>query len=217
MTTTPIRTATLPPLGLQGRQNLLTLLSNLAAANALAWPLDAYRGSDENGIWHLGRAEFAGDGPVTFALAPDVLNATYGNRAAARIQRMEVTLVLGEYDPTLLEEDAVWFGATLQIAGNSEMAAGARVRLVQPGVINLSQHRGSELRPVGQRTVNAVVARLRLERDVDAGSVRVFFNDESLGEPVPMLPGEALQPVLYVRGGGVIVSVTDWRITLHAG
>ncbi|MCE2488694.1 MAG: hypothetical protein J4G17_01790 [Anaerolineae bacterium] len=217
LTATPLRTATLPPLGLQGRQNLLTLLSNLAAADSLAWPLDAYSASDGNGIWHLGRADSAGGSPVTFALAPDVLDAAYGNRAATRIRRMEVTLVLGEYDPTLLQEDSVWFGATLQNAGDSEMAAGARVRLVQPGVINLSQHRGSELRPVGQRTVNAVVARLRLERDLDAGSVRVFFNDESLGEPVPMVPGEALQPVLYVRGGGVIVSVTDWQITLQAG
>lgn len=216
-TATPIPSATLPPLGLQGRQDLLTLLAGLAAGDALTWPTDAYTTGDDNGIWHLGRENAAGDGPVTFALAPDVLDAAYGNRAAARIRRMEVTLVLGQYDPTLLQEDLVWFGATLQIAGNSEMVAGARVRLVQPGVINLSQHRGSELRPVGQRTVNAVIARLRLERDIDSGSVRMFFNDESLGEPVPMVPGEALQPLLYVQGGGVIVSVTDWQITLGAG
>ncbi|MCY3908001.1 MAG: hypothetical protein OXF63_12215 [Anaerolineaceae bacterium] len=222
-TATPLRTATplpgvtLPPLGLQGRQNLLTLLASLAAGDALNWPTDAYRTGDENGIWHLGREDPAGDGPVVFALAPDALDAAWGNQAATRIRRMEVTLVLGDYDPTLLQEESIWFGATLQVAGDSQMAAGARVRLVQPGVINLSQHRGSELRPVGQRTVNAVVARLRLERDMDAGSVRVFLNDETLGEPVPMVPGEALQPVLYVQGGGVIVSVTDWQITLSPG
>ena len=216
-TATPVPSATLPPLGLQGRQNLLTLLASLAARDALTWPQDAFRAGDENGVWHLGREDPAGDGPLNFALSSDVLDEAYGNRAATRIRRMEVTLVLGDYDPTLLQEDSIWFGATLQIAGDPQMAAGARVRLVQPGVINLSQHRGSELRPVGQRTVNAVVARLRLERDMDAGSVRVFFNDESLGEPVPMVPGEALQPLLYVQGGGVIVSVTDWQITLGPG
>ena len=216
-TATPPPSPTLPPLGLQGRQDLLTLLSGLAASDALAWPLDAYATGDDNGIWRIGRENAAAEGPALFALAPEALDAAYGNRAAARIRRMEVTLVLGEYDPTLLQEDAVWFGAMLQNADDPETAAGARVRLVQPGVINLSQHRGSELRPVGQRTVNAVVARLRLERDVEAGSVRVFFNDESLGEPVPMVPGEALQPLIYVQGGGVVVSVTDWKITLSPG
>lgn len=217
LTATPLPTATLPPQGLQGRQNLLTLLAEQASAGALPWPAEVFAPDAADGTWKLGRSGVGDGSRIEVGFSPEMLDAAYGNRAASRIRRMEVTLVLSDYNPPLLLEDAVWFGAILQAAGDPDAAAGVRLRLVQPGVINLSRHRGAELRAIGQRTLNAVVAQLRLERDVDTGTVRVFFNDEALGEPVPMLPGQALQPLLYVRGGGVIVSVTAWQLTLHPG
>lgn len=216
LTATPLPSPTLPPLGLDGRQNLLNLLAAMNATEGLPWPAEVFSPAEE-GAWRLGHVGVAGGDRIEIALSAEALDAAYGNRAAGRITRMEVTLVLSDYNPPLLLEDNVWFGAALQDGDDPASSAGARVRLVQAGVINLSMHRGAELRAVGQRTVNAVVARLRLERDADSGRVRVFFNDEALGEAVPMPPGRALLPLLYVRAGGVVVSVLDWQITLQPG
>jgi hypothetical protein len=88
-----------------------------------------------------------------------------------------------------------------------------RIELAQPGVINLIQRDGTETHTVSQRSVGAVVARIRLERTED-GQVIVLFNDEQIGQPV-QLDGTGVIPVLFVKEGGVIVSVTDWSITLR--
>ena len=52
---------------------------------------------------------------------------------------------------------------------------------------------------------------------MEDGTLRVFFNDEALGEPIPLAAGLALLPTLYVRSGGVVVSVTSWQLTLQPG
>ena len=217
LTATPLPTATLPPLGLQGRQDLLALLDNLRISGELPWSAEIFAPAAQSDAWRLGLAGVGDGAPVSVGLTRELLERVYGNEAATRIRRMEVTLVLSDYNPPLLLEDAVWFGATLQSAEDPAAAGGIRVRLVQPGVINLSQLRGEELITVGQRTVNAMVARLRLERDMEEGALRLFFNDEALGAPVPLAPGQALLPILYVRGGGVVVSVASWQLTLQPG
>ncbi len=217
LTATPLPPATLPPLGLQGRQDLLSLLDKLRGSGSLPWSDGDFAPAAGGDTWQLGRAA-AGDGARLVALLPPaLLDAAYGNQAATRIRRMEVTMVLGDYDPALLEEDAVWFGAALQAADEPGSAAGVRVRLLQPGVINLAQQRGRELQAIGQRSINAMVARLRLERDMEDGTLRVYFNDEALGTPVALTPGQALTPLLYVRGGGVVVSIASWQLTLQPG
>ena len=78
------------------------------------------------------------------------------------------------------------------------------------------QRTGDTTRTVSQRSVNAAVVRVRLERDVQTGNVTIFFNDEQIGQPMPLAAADApVVPVLFVRDGGVIVSVSDWRITLR--
>ena len=55
-----------------------------------------------------------------------------------------------------------------------------------------------------------------MERDLQTGAITTFFNDEQVGQPMTLAPGNvALLPVLFVKDGGVIVSVTDWQITLN--
>ena len=217
LTATPLPTATLPPLGLQGRQNLLALLGDLGEDADLPWSAQVFAPAAVGNAWRLGLESGGDGGRIDVGLTPELLELAYGNEAATRIRRMEVTLVLSDYDPLLLQEEAVWFGAALQAAADPEAAAGVQLRLVRPGVINLSQRSGTGLRTLGQRTVNAVVARLRLERNMDDGTLRVFFNDEALGEPIPLAPGQALLPTLYVRSGDVVVSVTSWQLTLQPG
>ena len=217
LTATPLPTATLPPLGLQGRQNLLALLGDLGEDADLPWSAGVFAPAISGDAWRLGLESGGDGGRIDVGLTPELLELAYGNEAATRIRRMEVTLVLSDYEPSLLQEEAVWFGAALQAADDPEAAAGVQLRLVRPGVVNLSQRSGSALRTLGQRTVNAVVARLRLERNMDDGTLRVFFNDEALGEPIPLASGQALLPTLYVRSGGVVVSVTSWQLTLQPG
>ena len=93
---------------------------------------------------------------------------------------------------------------------------GLQVLVTQPGVINLARRTGDTLEYVSQRSINTVVVRIRLERDVTTGDLSMFFNDEQLGKAVPFTkPDAPITPVLFVHGGGVIVSVTDWTVTLH--
>jgi hypothetical protein len=91
-----------------------------------------------------------------------------------------------------------------------------QVQLVQDGVINLVQRSGDDLQTLSQRTVNAVIVRLRLERDIQTGAITLFFNDEQLGDAIALGPSDApLIPLLFVKDGGVIISVTDWQVTLR--
>jgi hypothetical protein len=129
---------------------------------------------------------------------------------------MEATLTLTTFNPPMLLDNNVYFGVLLQDAANPNATAGLQVQLVQAGVINVGQRSGDRVNTVSQRSVNVPAARIRLERDLQTGAITTFFNDEQVGQPMPLAPGNvALLPVLFVKDGGVIVSVTDWQITLN--
>ncbi len=149
---------------------------------------------------------------IYIRLTPELLETYFGNNAVSRIRRVEATMTLTTFNPPLLLDNAVYFGALLEDAGNPGAAAGLQVQLADAGVINLGQRTGETVRTISQRSVNAVVVRVRLERDPQSGAITTFFNDEQLGEPI-QLTGESVIPVLFVKDGGVIVSVTDWRVT----
>jgi hypothetical protein len=88
--------------------------------------------------------------------------------------------------------------------------------LVQPGVVNLGLRSGDEVQVISQRSVNAVIVRVRLERDEANGAITVYFNGEQIGDPLPFVGPEApILPVLFVKEGGVIVSVSEWTVTLR--
>ena len=65
---------------------------------------------------------------------------------------------------------------------------------------------------------NGVITRLRLDRDSSTGAVSAYFNDSRIGEPIEgeRLPaGAALEPVIFVKDGGVVIGVSAWEITLE--
>jgi serine/threonine protein kinase len=208
-------TPTLPPQGIQGRQDLLALFQRMDAA-AYPWTREQFSRGADGTFWRLGVGS-AGEGEIIYIrLSPELLETYFGNNAASRIRRMEATMTLTTFNPPMLLDNAVYFGALLQDAANPDATVGLQVQLVQAGVINLGQRSGSTVRTVSQRSVNAAVVRIRLERDLQTGAITTFFNDEQVGQPMTLAAANApLLPVLFVRDGGVIVSVTDWHITLN--
>jgi hypothetical protein len=46
--------------------------------------------------------------------------------------------------------------------------------------------------------------------------VLLYLNDEQIGTAIEFIPPDAaVLPVLFVKDGGVIVSVVNWRVTLR--
>jgi hypothetical protein len=214
-TDTPTATPSLPPAGLQGQQDLLSLFSRI---EALPWDSDQFSlvNTIDSAYWRLGSNTANDDDVITVTLPESLLEGYFGNNAASRIRRMEVEMALTTYEPSLLTSNDVYFGAVLADADDPAQTAGMHVQLVQPGVINLAQRSGEQTQTVSQRAVNAVVIRVRLERDPASGAITLFFNGEQIGGAIQFVsPDAALLPTLYVKSTGVIVSVTSWSVTLR--
>ncbi|MBL8120377.1 MAG: hypothetical protein JNJ78_22795, partial [Anaerolineae bacterium] len=95
---------------------------------------------------------------------------------------------------------------------------GLHVQLVQPGVIKLGIRDDDTTTMLSNQSVSVVVVRVRLERDLTTGAVTVFANGQQLGQPIPLArPDAAVLPVIYVKSGGVVVSVTGsgWSLNLR--
>lgn len=205
---------TVPAEGLSGRQDMLGLAAEAAGS---AWPLDVFARTSE-GDWRLGiGGEGAPDTPVLFAQIPaELLELRFGNNAAARIQSMEVTMTLTTNQPALFAQNEVYFGALLAEANDPASTIGLQTVVNQPGVLSLGLRQGDAAQMLSQRSVSAPVVRIRLERDAVTGVVTVFYNSEQVGQPVLFAgPNDPLLPTLFVRGGGVIVTVTEWTVTLR--
>jgi serine/threonine protein kinase len=211
-TRTPTSTPTLPPQGLQGRQDLLTLFNT--RVTDYPWNSEQFSLGTDGTFWRLGVGGETGGDTITIAPPAEMLELYYGNNAASRITRVEATLTLTTFNPPLVIDNEVFFGLVFQDVNDPANIAGLQIRLVEPGVIGLDQRIGSTVQAIGQRTVNAAAGRVRLERDLSSGAVVVFFNDEQLGQPIQFNAGNVV-PALFVKDGGVIVSVTNWLITLR--
>jgi hypothetical protein len=210
-TPTATPTPTLPPQGLQGEQDLLAVLNRVSD-----YPWDAEQFSPGGDFWRLGVGEDTGGDTLLIALPADLLETYFGNNAATRIRRLEAEVTLTTYNPSLLATNEVYFGVLLQSATNLDQTVGMHVQLVQPGVVNLGLRSGDDVQVISQRSVNAVIVRVRLERDEENGEITVFFNGEQIGDPLPFAGPEApILPVLFVKEGGVIVSVSEWAVTLR--
>ncbi len=207
-------TPTLPPQGLQGAQDLFVLFDRLGAA--MPWEAEQFSMSADGVYWRLGVGAQTGGDTIFLPLPADMLEAYYGNSAASRIRSVEATLTLLSYNPPLLLDNNVYFGLLLQEADDPASVAGVQVSLAQAGVINLAQRVGEEVRNLSQRAVGAVTVRVRLERDPVNGDILTFINGEQLGQAVSLAAADTpLLPVLFVKDGGVIVSVTDWTLNLR--
>jgi hypothetical protein len=210
-TPTATPTATLPPQGLQGEQNLLAVLNRMTE-----YPWDSEEFSSAGNFWRLGIGEDIGEDTILVTLPVDLLETYFGNNAATRIRRVEAEITLTTFNPSLLATNEVFFGAMLQSGNNLDQTVGMHVQQVQPGIINLGLREGDEVQVISQRSVNAPVVRVRLDRNPDDGSISVFFNGEPLGEALPFVGPEApILPALFVKSGGVIVSVSEWTMTLR--
>lgn len=219
-TVTPTLTATptpipptwtpLPPQGVQGRQDLLVLLAettNLPYNPELFAPIE--------GGWRMGIGSATG-GDILYIRPPvDLLEERYGNNAVSRILSAEAELTLRTFNPSVVGSEDVFFGLLFESVedGNN---AGIQVQVAGTNVVNLRQVQNNDTRFINQRSVNVVIARLRLDRDRVTGAVTVYFNDAPLGDTIAFIsPDSAVLPVLFVKEGGVVVGVTDWRIVLR--
>ncbi|MCY3782064.1 MAG: hypothetical protein OXG78_17250 [Chloroflexi bacterium] len=206
---TAIPTRILPAGGLTGSQNLLKLFNS-----ALAAPFwDAARFSQQNGSWRLGQLE-ATDGD-TLVLSPpaDLMESSFGNQAARRITGMETEITLLNTNPGLVSGEDIYFGIALQdLSGDN--VAGIQVQQVGPSVISLALYRDGVADVISQRSVNNMIARLRLDHDRSNGTVSAYFNDSPIGEPMSFDAADIL-PAIFVKDGGVIIGVSAWDLTLE--
>lgn len=137
-----------------------------------------------DGGYRFGRG-VPGEGELlNVALAADDLDRLLGNNAPSRIRRMDVEMALRTFNPTTVSAEDLVFGALLQNTANGDNV-GLRVQIVVQDVINLYQVINGRATFLAQRTVNAPVVRLRMERDLASGNVSLFYNDERFGDPIP--------------------------------
>jgi hypothetical protein len=181
------------------------------------WDVEQFLPGQGGEAWRLGIGSFVGGAEdIEIAPPPELLESAYGNNAASRIVQTEAELSHVTHNPPLLAEDAVYFGLLLQSAADPSISAGLQVNIVGPGTIRLSQRDGETLETVSQRSDNATNLRIRLERDLDLGVVRVYVNDQQLRNAIRFpATDQPVVPVLYVHNGGVIVHVHDWSVTLR--
>ena len=213
-TQTPLPTLTptppLPPEGLRGAQSLLDLYHS-----SLASPFwNEERFSSQDGSWRLGIASQT-DGEIAFHFPPpDLLDSRYGNQAPRRISRIEADLTLRSFNPAVVSGEDVYFGILFQSTSGGENA-GIQVQAIGPNAINLALYANNQADFVSQRSVNAVIARLRLDRDPLTGIIFAYFNDSQIGAGIPFVaPDAEVVPVIFVKDGGVVVGVSSWSITL---
>ncbi len=205
----PVPTAALPADGLKGSQSLLALYAS--ADSAAVWDDDQFSGA--SGSWRLGHSSLSEGDTIFHAAAADLLDRSYGNEAPTRISRLQAEIALYSTDPTLAA-DQVYFGILLRSVDGSENA-GIQIQQVGPDVISLALYQNGEANVISQRSVNNLITRLRLDRDPVSGAISAYFNDSGIGEPMEFLPANsALEPVIFVKDGGVVIGVSAWEITL---
>ncbi len=209
-TATHTPTATLPAAGLQGSQDLLALYRS--ARSDPFW--NDSRFSLQDGSWRLGIDSQTRGETLFFYPPAELLNQQFGNDAPRRISRIEANLTLRSFNPAVVSDEEVYFGILFQSTSSADNA-GIKILAVQANAINLALYENSETDFISQRSVNALIARLRLDRDPTNGRVTAFFNDSQIGEPMRAIAAnDAVVPVIFVKDGGVTVGVTAWQITL---
>ncbi len=212
----PTAFPTVPPEGLKGKQSLLDVASGLGTQ--ADYSAEQFSKAADSEAWKLGLANDPGGNAnaMIIRLPVAMLEQRFGATAASRIDSVEATMALITYVPTLVSGQQVYFGAGLENSADPTKNIGLQVLLAQPGIISLGPRVNSSTQFISQRSVTAVVVRLRLQRDPVSGVVTLFYNDEQIGQPVLFAgPDDPVVPVLFVRGGGVIVNVTDWHVTLR--
>jgi len=218
-TITPSLTPTVPPDGLRGAASLLDMMLR-AQADELPWDADLFNGSEQDAEWRLA-SDDDGDpeGELQFPVPEDLMNFFYGNNAPARIRQTDATLDLVTYNAADLEAEDVVFGLLLRSLEDPSVQAGVELQVAGNGLnaLNLYTREGTTRTYVRTVSVNTVTGlRISVRRDASTGDVRLFVNDEQVGnEALEFVAlGDPVQPVLTVRDGGVVLTVRRWSVTL---
>jgi hypothetical protein len=212
-TNTPSPTATLPPQGLQGDQDLLELIAQIDPA-ARMWTTEQFSVGPDGSGWRFGIGAQSGGGEIQVPVSEEWLETRYGNNAATRIRRAEAQISLSTFDP-LLESSQIYFGLML-VPADGSAPVGIKVEAQTTTQIALYQRRDNADSFVSQRAVNFVTGRLRIVRDTNTQTAAVFYNEEQIGPSIPFVAADVpVYPVLFVRDGGVVTVVNNWRVSLR--
>lgn len=215
-TPTATFTPTLPPQGLSGTFDLLSVLPRFEPDD-ITWNQEYFALGVDDTYWRLGTGGQADVDEIQIAMPPQALEKYFGNQAASRLRRVEATISLLTSDPLLPQED-VYFGLMLVTPDETDgvQNRGVVLQALSLTSLNLFQRVDGESVFVSQQAVNAVLGRLRIDRDIATGVVTTFLNDAQIGGTVQLpRPDMPLTPVLFIHGGGVVASVTNWRVTLR--
>ena len=209
-TPTPKPTRVLPPEGLTGAQNLLSLFS--ARLETPFWDEDSLKRQDE--AWRLGTGEASAGDTLVLTVPAELLEGSYGNRAPRRVSSLQAELTLHSANPALGSDDSIYFGLALQSPDGST-SAGIQIEQVDSNIISLAHYSDGQAAVIRELAVSNLIARLRLEFDRGAGTVRVYFNDGQVGDALAFAPddGEAL-PAIFVKDGGLVIGISAWSVTL---
>ncbi len=209
--TTPPPTRTpLPETGVRGRQDLLALFNRTPDL-----PFNALTFFAVDGGYQLETDSNSSGDVIRIAPPLDFLEESYGNNAAGRVTSIETDISLLTFNPALIDEGGVFFGIAMESASDGNNI-GIQITALDNTTISVFETQNGTLTPLRTRSVGSIVVRLRIDRDIETGSVLLFLNDEQLSPAIEFLdPGAEVIPVLSVRDGGVIIRVTDWHVSLR--
>jgi hypothetical protein len=208
----PTRTP-LPEGGLTGRQDLIPLF--IRTAN-LPFNPEIFARNELGYRFGVGSAT---SGDVIYLVPPfDLIEESFGNDAATRIRSVEVTMKLDTFNPNVIDAgEVVFYGIGFESVSDGNNV-GIQIEVVNDNVINLMSVSNNSATFLRQRSISSIydLVRLRIDRDTVTGNVLLYLNDEQIGTAIEFIPPDAaVLPVLFVKDGGVIVSVVNWRVTLR--
>ena len=224
LTPLPTLTATpsLPPAGVQGEVQVLDLVKRIQQENLTPPFWDVNRFMPEGSGWRFGMGTTSDQAIYSMVMPPDILGLYYGETATTRLDALEITAALTTFNPTLLATNEVFYGilfAPLDETGvvNLSEGVGIQIDVVDDGIVNIAQRNGEVLTVISQRSIGAVITRLRLDVIDDNGAVRVQLNGAPIGADIsPSYDAtRPIVPVIYVKDGGVILNISDWRMSFR--
>ncbi|HVO44312.1 MAG TPA: hypothetical protein VMT34_16920, partial [Aggregatilineales bacterium] len=199
---------TLPPTAAAGNYDILTAL-NALDSNKIDWNKDWFGPLDRG--WQLGNATVKDNsGPYIVRLGPEILTPLVGSEAALHIVRMDATIELTHYDPSLLPSGSVFFGIGFESAVNGQHVT-AQAMLVQASVFDLGMNLNGTF--TRKTTIAATPLVISAVRNPDK-TVSLYLDNRLIGQSNgAYAPNTPLTIYMYTSTGGVVVTVKS--LTLH--
>jgi hypothetical protein len=201
---------TVPPQAPSGLRDVLVALGGLPPERA-TWDTNWF--GLREGVWQLGNPmPGAGRGPL-IRVGPDILTPLFGADAARFLRRMDITLELAQYEPSLLPTGRVFFGAGFESLQGQRAAVEAK--LIQPQVLDVRVYLNTLSLPGVQIPSPQGRVQITIERNEDR-TLSLYLDGQRLGQSnATYAPGVPLSMYLYASTGGVLVNVTSFTIQLE--